>query len=132
MLKVHTALVCDDVRNEANGKQIIIGVYNSDMRMDNFPANVLLTFWLQVGPITEDNAVIDFRCTLSGKVITHGAVNFPVQSNHPKNGIAIGPFPIILEKPGTLRFEVKLPNSVKWIKAIDLPIISTPVPLSLP
>lgn len=31
------SIFCDDVRNEANGKQILIGVYNADMLVDSFP-----------------------------------------------------------------------------------------------
>ena len=41
-------LICDDIRLEVNGKQILIGTYNEIMVVPNFPANVTLSFRVAV------------------------------------------------------------------------------------
>jgi hypothetical protein len=40
-------VVCDDVRHESNGKDIIIGVYGSDAIVPSYPALLRPSFWVQ-------------------------------------------------------------------------------------
>ena len=40
-------LVCDDIRREDNGKEIIIGVYSSGILVRSFPADLSLAFSIQ-------------------------------------------------------------------------------------
>ena len=47
-IKVHTAIVADQIRREDNGKAIIIGVYSGDIIPDRFPTNLVFAFWLEV------------------------------------------------------------------------------------
>jgi hypothetical protein len=46
--RVVTAIICDDVRREWNGKDILIGVYGSGMRVESIPNAVILTVWLEI------------------------------------------------------------------------------------
>jgi hypothetical protein len=42
-LKIISVLICDDVRREENGKEILIGVYSGDIIVTRFPAAMALT-----------------------------------------------------------------------------------------
>lgn len=42
------AIVCDDIRREDNGKQILIGIYTGDIIVSAFPTNLNLSFWLHL------------------------------------------------------------------------------------
>jgi len=44
----NAVLVCDDVRKEQNNKEILIGVYGSDIHVSALPANIFLSFWMEV------------------------------------------------------------------------------------
>jgi hypothetical protein len=46
-LTVKQFIVCDDVRREASGKEILIGVYGSGITVATFPAQLGLAFWMQ-------------------------------------------------------------------------------------
>ena len=54
-LKVEAVVVCDDIRREFNGKEILIGVYGGII-VPRFPANLNLAFWIQ------------FRTTETGEI----------------------------------------------------------------
>lgn len=41
------SIVCDDIRREDNGKFILIGVYPELIMLHMFPAQIVLSMWLQ-------------------------------------------------------------------------------------
>jgi len=44
----NAVLVCEDVRKEQNNKEILIGVYGSDIHVSALPSNIFLSFWMEV------------------------------------------------------------------------------------
>ncbi len=40
-------VVCDDIRQETNGKQILIGVYANDIRVPAMPFSIPLSVWIE-------------------------------------------------------------------------------------
>jgi hypothetical protein len=38
--KIRSVLICDDIRQEVSGKEILIGVYNDSMLFNTFPARL--------------------------------------------------------------------------------------------
>ncbi|MEJ1965143.1 MAG: hypothetical protein WDO56_27840 [Gammaproteobacteria bacterium] len=44
---VGSVLICDDIRREANGKAILIGVYVGDIVLNQMPATLPLSLWVQ-------------------------------------------------------------------------------------
>lgn len=46
---------CDDIRDEASGKQIIIGVYGAEMFVPPLPINLQLSLWVRVQGIDPGN-----------------------------------------------------------------------------
>lgn len=47
MLKIVNCLICDDVRREDNGKELLIGVYSANMIVSKFPAGLPVALWGQ-------------------------------------------------------------------------------------
>ena len=44
--EILTALVCDDARKEASGKEIVIGIYTGDILVQAYPASLSLCLWI--------------------------------------------------------------------------------------
>ena len=87
--KVRYGIVCDDLRIEDNGKQILIGIYNGGIVLNSFPApTMLLTLWCDVEqtmhavfhPIFKQIKLSQFVCKflLQGEVFVGGRkfINF--------------------------------------------------------
>jgi hypothetical protein len=110
-IEFRTALVCDDVRREDNGKDIIIGVYSDTIVVASFPAPLQLAFWLQfsANDLTE-NLPVSFRLIGDEDVkfaeMTGGMRTF----RKGLGSIAVGPIPLALQVATKLRFQTKLPN----------------------
>lgn len=47
---VLSVVLCDDVRQENNGKHILIGVYLRSVFVEDFPTNISLTMWIEFTP----------------------------------------------------------------------------------
>ncbi len=64
-LTLETALICDDIRKEFNGKDIIIGVYGGDdILVPNIPVNLSLSVYTRFRAVEADNSVshkLEFR-----------------------------------------------------------------------
>lgn len=118
-LDLITAVLCDDIRTEGNGKDILIGVYGGAVAIADFPANLLLALWLQ------------FRTQGTGEV--HGEVKglnadgeqivgaeFGVRIGHAEEGsmsIGITKIPLHINKAGIITFQYREKNG-EWTVAL--------------
>jgi len=64
-LKINSVIVCDDIRNEDNGKSIIIGTYTGDIVLQTIPSNLQLSFWI-MGSSNSDDHEIQFKIGVAG------------------------------------------------------------------
>ena len=60
-MKIINFILCDEVRTEDNGKQILIGVYAHNIKLNQVPATLSLTAWLQFMTGDSNEVHIDFR-----------------------------------------------------------------------
>ena len=58
--RLQQTLLCDDVRREDNGKQILIGIYGNDVLLPGFPANITLCLWMRFTAPTEKQYSLEF------------------------------------------------------------------------
>lgn len=101
-----TALVCDDVRREDNGKEILIGVYTGAIAMPKLPANLPLCLWLHLQTHGNGEIKLEFRVIgPAEKELAHGEamVGF-VDSDLPAS-LALPKLPLALESEGMLDFQ---------------------------
>lgn len=47
---ISATVLCDEVRQENNGKHILIGVYLHTVLVEDFPANLTLSVWTEIKP----------------------------------------------------------------------------------
>ncbi len=47
---IHSVVICDDVRREQNGKDLLIGVYSGDILVPAFPFVLPLSMWMEYAP----------------------------------------------------------------------------------
>lgn len=45
--EIYAVVICEQVRKESNGKDILIGVYGGDIIVTDFPAFLTLTIWVE-------------------------------------------------------------------------------------
>jgi Family of unknown function (DUF6941) len=78
-LKVQSALVCEDVRREDNGKLILLGVFGNDIRVAQMPANLVLALVVRLEIEKPFRGVIEFQCLVDGtvKFVAKGQLHVP-------------------------------------------------------
>lgn len=48
--RISAVIVCDDVRKEVSGKDMLIGVYGGSINVPAYPANFPSAFWFEIEP----------------------------------------------------------------------------------
>jgi hypothetical protein len=124
--KVLAALVCDDVRREDNGKEIIIGLYSADIRLPGFPANMRLVFWMQVLVETTEQAKFQFRVMgpNEAQLVTADVV---LESSPPAGTVGSIPLvvPIQIQSVGILRLELRDGPESEWEEVKRISVAQT-------
>ncbi|MBL6936039.1 MAG: hypothetical protein ISR48_11570 [Alphaproteobacteria bacterium] len=123
-ISVETVVVCDDVRHEASGKTILVGVYNYNMVLEKFPAEVFFKIWVQlkVEGKGKRKAPIGIRFIRDKKELALGEIPFHVDDTKKGVGALIIPSPtLVFEKPDELKIDLQLPGK-RWqtIKMIEI------------
>lgn len=67
-LQVTAVVVCDDIRKEVTGKDILIGVYSGDILVPDLPMVINAAFWIELGPNQPGNYKLNMRVRLGNKV----------------------------------------------------------------
>lgn len=125
-MKILSALICDDVRREDNGKEILIGVYSGSILIPTIPANIMLTAWINMevhGPCE-----FDFEIRVldpSDRQIAHGKVHVASSEAHDLSSMALPRFPINAEKEGWLKIQSRK-NGGRWRNIIKRRITIAP------
>lgn len=119
------AVVCDDIRQEQNGKYILIGVYDSINAI--LPAVLNLAFWIQLDAVKAGS--FNFDVKISGP---HGIeyLNARAEAGIGQAGIssfALGPFPINVQLEGDIKLDVKF-DGAEWttVKSIKVRRVNSP------
>jgi hypothetical protein len=109
-IKALFGLFCDDIRLEASGKQILIGVYPGDIVLQSFPATIAISSWVaftREGNIGEQLSV-EFRIiNTSGQALGYGSLVLTFTRPGDEGAIALPPLPISLTTPDTLSLQLR-------------------------
>lgn len=67
MIKVipKNALICDEIRQENNGKLIFIGVYTGDILASGFPLSLRLTAWMTLDLVQDEGGTVKLETRLT-------------------------------------------------------------------
>ncbi len=108
-LQVITAIICDDVRREANGKDILIGVYGSGMRVEAIPHLIMLAFWLELKTFEIGSHEFSMRIMAPNEAIIFQSP--PTRINVENIGyshMALGGVPVQISTTGKMEFQVSI------------------------
>jgi len=141
-IKVLTAIVADQIRQEHNGKSIIIGVYTGNIIPSHFPVDLQFAFWIEVeiSPLK-----IPFRMTLELRLQVRGldkisakpfetlkAINIefgesgdkgPSSNRKLRTVLIVNGVPAGITGPGTLELSIR-EKGKRWKKVITKGIVS--------
>lgn len=111
-MKIDSAFICDDVRQEHNSKLIFIGAYSQDILLQAFPASLSLFIVLCARFPFSGPQAIEIEATLNKSPILRGGLTINVGA--PGFSLVPIPFPLpqILE-PGEMKVRVKAKN-IRW------------------
>ena len=118
-------VICEDIRREANGKHILIGVYSSNIVCRDFPADLAVALWVMYEASGPGNVRVDFRA-----VTDKGAQLLSVSGAANLSGLGRGALPIPscgiqVQSPGTLIFEARQGGEeAKWEKISSIPVVA--------
>lgn len=115
-IEIVSALICDDVRREANGKEIIIGVYGSAVYVPTIPSAIALAVWTRLRFLKAEEVRIEVRCigdqdhqllpTLKAIIALPPDVTEPAT-------VVFGPAIINIQNPGNIVFQWR-PENGQW------------------
>ncbi|MBL8658325.1 MAG: hypothetical protein JNM75_01065 [Rhodospirillales bacterium] len=71
-LNVRSAVLCDDVRIENNGKIILIGVYSGNVAVPVTPFVLAVHVWINLSPQVPGEIAVNLRISFQGKPIVSG------------------------------------------------------------
>ncbi len=99
-INIDNAIACDDIRQEVNGKFILIGVYSGDVILPFIPVTLPISFWMMAHPSKEGNYHIQFRLTLPGESPTQTKGEMIVQVKEESTTAVALPLPPIFLQIG--------------------------------
>jgi hypothetical protein len=113
---ITSVIVCDSVRREVSGKEILIGVYSGDIVVPSFPVVIDLAFWFELDIKEVGEQFANIRIVVPGKVA-------PLEMRFQINTTVAGPSSLAtptaqtpLVEPGELRVEFREGDDWKIIK----------------
>ena len=111
-----SAIVCDDIRYETNGKQILIGVYSGDIVIgmpEGMPVVISSSLWIELRVKEKGEYLLDFKIEVSSKpVFGMNGIKVLIQQVG-DIALPIGPFPISVNGSGEIKYFLRL-SGRKW------------------
>jgi hypothetical protein len=121
-ITVKTVVVCDDVRREENGKDILIGVYSAGVLVAQFPAPLQFTFWIQFKGTGIGETTIQFRL-MGGEDVKFAEGRVQMQLLREGLGsISVGPLPLMLQVSTPLTLQMKQAMDADWHTIEEIPV----------
>jgi hypothetical protein len=119
-----TALVCDGVRKEVSGQDIVIGVYSDVLNIPQLPSHIVLTLYLRIRFKRTGQTKFEFRVMGESGIQILPVLPFditPLQTGRIIT-VVMGPLPIAIQTFGKITFELKFPNA-DWEPVTDITFV---------
>jgi hypothetical protein len=113
-IQVQHVIVCDDIRQESNGKQFLIGVYNDAILVPKFPAPLSLSFCIRFLALDTGVVPVQIRLLGGGEEVEF----FKAETEFNLQKIELSSFAIVgiqlnIQVPTPLRLQLK-ENNLDW------------------
>lgn len=111
--KITSVIICDDVRREMSGKDILIGVYSGTINVPAYPANFPAAFWFEIEPTQLGSLPIEIKIEPpSGNPPFQVSVSLDVHEID-TSVFVMGGVPITVERDGEIIVSAKI-GSEPW------------------
>lgn len=120
--EVETVVVCDDIRQEKNGKWLLIGVYGSDILVPAFPADFRLAIWILADPKEVGPSQVKLRIVgPHDSTMVEGELEYDIRQMSPTI-LAMAGLPVQVQSEGLIKVEMLAKKATEWvtIKTISL------------
>ncbi len=103
-------IYCDDVRIEGNGKHLIIGVYQSDLILnDPLPVALGLTLYVRIWGLGVGRHAIEFKIDMpGGEEAKTDQGQLDLHLNVPMLSLPVGPIPVTISKLGPISTKITI------------------------
>lgn len=108
-IKPLSGVVCDEVRREKDGKDIIIGAYGGDLLIDSFPLGLALSLWISLETSGTGATKFSIRVVNSEKkVLAQMDGEAMVEERYKKSSLFTPKIRIQVDKSTELRFQLRI------------------------
>lgn len=124
-MKFINAIICDEVRKEDNGKHILIGVYPADIRVPEFPTNLILSMWFQFYVERDGTIEMEYRAVRKdGDLIFQGVGMINIEDFTLPVTVVLNKLMVQMESEGNFIIQIreKAPRK-KWQVVKTIPVI---------
>jgi hypothetical protein len=129
-----TAVVCDDIRREDSGKELLIGVYSSEIIVPTVPIILVLSFWIPIEINRPGKSQGHFRIVGTDSKVVHDLppLDLEFSAAGTRAALSIGGIGVPMLQPGTVRLDARL-DEMDWkeLKLITVQIKGELPPSSL-
>ncbi|PDS34834.1 hypothetical protein CO665_28165 [Rhizobium anhuiense] len=127
-MKVHNLTVCDQVRQEINGKFILIGVYTNGIILPQIPTTFSLGVWLLLESERLGDVQFKFRVRMPDQDVELFSIEGEVNVIELEDWTPIGfGTNILVGQPGRLTIDAMLQDETEWTTLRTLLIRQAPV-----
>jgi hypothetical protein len=120
--KVTAVVLCDDIRLEQNNKHILIGVYNGTIVFPNFPAQVQVSWWMQIWTLETGQFPLDMQVIKDEKdILLRARVGFDIHENDWAS-LALPRIPLQFHGPGKIQLQMKQNSDLEWTGIQDFDV----------
>jgi hypothetical protein len=128
-INIAHAIACDDIRQETNGKFILIGAYSGNIGLPFFPIQIAIGFWMLAKPSQKGDYQVQFRIKGPGdeEVLASGQMTVHVQEQE-NTALVIPPIPLSIKSAGDIKLQYQ-EGSESWITICNLQAKLVPSPL---
>lgn len=117
------ALLCDDVRREVTGKDILIGVYSDDITVTSLPATLIFSLFIRA-IFPEKNKIyqIEFRVLGSAGQQLTPLIKASINSqNTLRSSVIFGGIPLNIQSEGKVQFQWR-PEGTEWSTLVEIEV----------
>ena len=124
-MRIHNAIICDQVRKEDTGKHLLLGVYPTDILVSDFPATIILVLWMQLHMDRNGQFDVEFQIRKDRKTISRYKATMSVKDYLIPQTFALPPAPINIDGECTLSFQIREKNK-RWKMVKKIPVKKNP------
>jgi hypothetical protein len=125
---IHGVVVCDDVRKEINGKDILIGAYGGGIVVPYLPASIPIALWIELTPKNAGRLELDIRVALPG---TSRGIRMVLAGDFPSGGepssLSTPPIMCPIGAAGNIEVSIKSHEATDW-EVIKVKHVSVGIP----